>query len=97
MIRDDHHIVAVNDRFRPVKGQVRVLDRETGRDAFSGEFEVQANATADLGVIQWEGQGLFLIDATVDGEELRNYYLYGAPPFDFMRFDPLLRQARARQ
>lgn len=96
MIRDDHRIVAVNDRFCDVKGMVRVIDQETGKEAFSREFEVAANATADLGTVEWECQGIFLIDATVGGEELRNYYLYGAPPFDFARFDPLLKEARRR-
>ena len=96
MIRDDHRIVAVNDRFHAVKGSVRVVDRETGKEAFSREFEVAANATSDLGTVEWEGQGIFLIDAAVDGDELRNYYLYGTPPFDFARFDPLLKEARIR-
>jgi hypothetical protein len=57
-------------------------------------FEVAANATAELGMIAWSGQGVFLIEAEMDGDRLRNYYLYGDPPFDFTRFSPLLVEAR---
>ena len=94
MIRDDHKVVAVNDRFHAVKGTVRIVDRESGTVAMERSFEVAANATAELGSIAWSEQGLFLIEAEVDGENLGNYYLYGSPPFDFARFSPMLAEAR---
>ena len=94
MIRDDHKVVAVNDKFRNVAGSVRIYDRETGRAVLDRKYEVSANSTAVLGEIDWNGQGVFMIEYSVDGEQYRNYYLYGEPPFDFARIDPLLRDAR---
>ena len=94
MIRDDRKVIAVNDRFHAVKGTVRITDRESGKVAMARTFEVAANATAELGAIAWAGQGVFLIEAEMDGDRLRNYYLYGDPPFDFARFSPLLDEAR---
>ena len=94
MIRDDHSLVAVNDRFRNVRGYVKVFDRESGRVVFEDRYTVKANSTAVLGTIEWVGQGVFEIEYTVDEEWHRNYYLYGNPPFDFARFDPLLKEVR---
>ncbi len=94
MIRDDRKVIAVNDRFHAVKGTVRITDWESGKVAMVRSFEVAANATAELGAIAWSGQGVFLIEAEMDGDRLRNYYLYGDPPFDFTRFSPLLVEAR---
>jgi beta-mannosidase len=97
MVRDDRKVIAVNDRLHAVKGKVRVMDRESGKVVLERGFEVAANATAELGTIEWSGQGVFLIDAEVDGDRLCNYYLYGEPPFDFARFHPLLVEARRRR
>jgi len=96
MIRDDRKVIAVNDRLHPVKGFVRIVDRESGRVAIERSFEVAANATAEIGTIEWTGQGVFLIDAKVDGDVLYNYYLYGEPPFDFAKFSPILIESRKR-
>ena len=96
MIRDDRKVIAVNDRFHAVKGMVRITDWGSGKVAMVRSFEVAANTTAELGMIAWSGQGVFLIEAEMDGDRLRNYYLYGDPPFDFAHFSPLLRQARER-
>ena len=96
MIRDDHKVVAVNDRFRAVNGNVRIMDRETGRVVLERVYEVAPNATAEIGTLEWSGQGVFDIEYAVDEEWHRNYYLYGAPPFDFVRFNRLLREVRAR-
>ncbi len=95
MIRDDHKVVAVNDRFRAVKGDVRIMDRETGRVVLAKDYSVGANATAEIGTLDWSGQGVFEIEYAVDEEWHRNYYLYGEPPFSFARIDPLLKEARA--
>ena len=96
MIRDDHRAVAVNDRFHPVKGSVKIYDCETGAVAMERSFEVAANAVVELGAVEWNGQGVLLIDVEVDSDVLRNYYLYGEPPFDFARFSPLLFKVRRR-
>ena len=94
MIRDDHKAVAVNDRFHAVNGRVRIADRESGKVVLERPFSVMPNATVELGRIDWTGQGVFLIDAEVDGDRLHNYYLYGDPPFDFAHFNRLLSEAR---
>ena len=97
MVRDDRKVVAVNDRLHPVKGRVKIIDRDSGKIVMERGFEVASNATAELGEIAWSGQGIFLIDAEVDGDVLRNYYLYGDPPFDFARFSPPLVEVRNRR
>ena len=94
MIRDDHKVIAVNDRFHKVNGSLRISDRETGRVVLNRKYEVAANATAVLGEVAWNGQGVFEIEYHVDEEWHRNYYLYGEPPFNFARIDPLLRSVR---
>ena len=94
MIRDDHKVIAVNDRFRAVKGFVKVVDREKGTVVMDRAYTVAANATAELGRIEWSGQGVFEIEYSVDEDWHRNYYLYGEPPFDFARIDPLLKDSR---
>lgn len=35
----------------------------------------------DLAPVAWEGQGLFRIEYTADGETFRTHYLHGEPPF----------------
>ena len=94
MVRDDHKVVAVNDRLRRVGGYVRIFDRESGNVLLEREYKVDANATAVLGEIAWRGQGVLEVEYGVDEEWHRNYYLYGDPPFDFARMDPLLRDVR---
>ena len=82
MLYDDHRAVAVNDRLYPVKGHATFTDHATGKVLLDTDYEVAANATADLGTVPFSGQGVVDIAYTCDGLSLRNYFLYGEPPFD---------------
>ena len=85
MVRDDHRVVAVNDTLRPVRGQVRITDRESGRVVFETSYEVPANAAKELGSVEWTGRGLLDIAYEQGGLRQTNWFLYGEPPFDFLK------------
>ena len=36
------------------------------------------------------GQGVVLIDATLDGKTYKNHFLYGEPPFDWVKLRGLM-------
>ena len=61
-------------------------------------FVVSAMVALSLGAAQsLPLDGTWRLDWRFEGEggdRLRNYYLYGDPPFDFTRFSPLLVEAR---
>ncbi len=97
MIRDDKKVIAVNDRFHKVSGEVKISDNITRNVVLHRRYEVAANAVSVIGEIAWSGQGVFDIEYHVDGEVCRNYYLYGAPPFDFDRISPILKNVREAQ
>ena len=40
-----------------------------------------------------EGQGVLLIEYKTAGQQLRNHYLYGEPPFDFAIYQKLMTKA----
>ena len=89
-VRDDHRVVAVNDTLRPVRGQVKISDKATGAVVFEKEYEVGANALADLGTVAFSGQGVLAIDWVQGGEKGHNHFLYGEIPFDWRAIRPLL-------
>lgn len=73
---------AANDTRRPHQGTVKVSDLATGRILFDQQFTVAANERELLaGIPQLPGQGVLLIEYTVDGKAYKNHYLYGTPPF----------------
>ena len=82
MLFDDHRAVAVNDRLHPVKGHARFTDHASGKVLLDVDYAVDANSTAEIGVVPFEGQGLIDIEYSCDGLTLSNYFLYGEPPFD---------------
>ena len=81
---DDHTAWAVNDALRPVKGCAKFSDAATGDILLdAGEFEIPSNGKLALGSVPFSGQGVVLIDATLDGKPYTNHFLYGEPPFDW--------------
>ena len=82
MVRDDGGVFAVNDTRRPVVGRVKIKDRESGELVFEAEYAVPVNATKEIGVVAWSGQGVLDIAYEQDGVSRRNWFLYGEPPFE---------------
>ncbi len=78
---DDRTAWAVNDVRRAVKGHVKISDKATGKVWLEKDIEIPANGKLELGKIPFEGQGLVMIEATLDGKPFRNHFLYGEPPF----------------
>ena len=71
-----------NCTLTPVEGEVKVSDVASGRTLWKGGFRAEANtATAIAPVDPGAGQGVLLIEYTVDGVRRVNHYLYGEPPF----------------
>lgn len=85
MVRDDHKVVAVNDTLSPVKGKVKIVDRESGKILLQKPYSVPANAAAEIGAVAWSGQGILDIAYEQGGEEHTNWFLFGEPPFDFKK------------
>ena len=81
---DDHTAWAVNDARRPVKGRAVFTDAETGERRLAvDDFEIPANGKLSLGSVPFEGQGVVLIDAVLDGQPFKSHFLYGEPPFNW--------------
>ena len=81
---DDHTAWAVNDTLRPVKGSAKFTDAATGEMLLEvAEFEIPSNGKLELGKVPFSGQGVVLIEATLDGKPYRNHFLYGEPPFNW--------------
>ncbi len=83
MLGDDHLAWAINDRLYPVKGHARFTDKVSGKVLLDRDYEVAANSKTCLGTIPFGGQGLVVIEYAADGENLKNHFLYGEPPFDW--------------
>lgn len=83
MVRDDHKVVAVNDTLKPVNGEVKVVDRESGKVLLEKSYSIPKNAVAEIGFVTWSGQGVLDIVYEQGGEKHVNWFLYGEPPFDF--------------
>ena len=97
MVRDDRRVIAVNDTLGAVKGSVRISDAASGRTVFvQGDFTIPANGTRDLGAVDWSGQGVLVIEATLGGRPFVNHFLYGEIPFDYAKVKALLPYARER-
>ena len=78
---DDHTAWAVNDARRAVKGHVKISDKASGKVWMEKDFDIPANGKTELGKIPFAGQGVVMIEATLDGRAFRNHFLYGEPPF----------------
>lgn len=82
MIDDDFKLVVANDTLKPAKGHVKVIDADSKKTVFEGDFEVPANAKADIAQLPTQdGQGVLLIEYSVGGKSQFNHYMYGKPPF----------------
>lgn len=82
MVDDDFKLVAANDTLKAAKGHVKVIDADSKKTVFEGDFEVPANAKTDIARLPaQDGQGVLLIEYTVDGKPQFNHYMYGRPPF----------------
>ena len=85
---------AVNDSREPAEGKVKVTDVGSGKVVFKGKFSVAANGRSLVtGLPIPEGQGVLLIEYETAGQQLRNHYLYGEPPFDFAIYQKLMTKA----
>ena len=85
MVRDDHKVVAINDTLRPVEGNVKVMDRKSGSVLLKKPYSVPRNSAAEIGSVEWSGQGVLDIAYEQGGEKHTNWFLYGEPPFDFKK------------
>ena len=81
IVTEDRRLVVVNDLLAPVKGRMKVTEAATGQVVLERDYEAAANAVTDLAPVGWNGQGMFIIDYTVDGKAFRTHYLHGEPPF----------------
>ncbi len=83
MINDNLEIVVTNDTFNESKGKVRVVDVDSGKEVFAGDYTVPANGKSTVGKVKApKEQGMFVIEYTVgNGEKQLNHYMYGKPPF----------------
>ena len=82
---DDGTAWAVNDTLKPVKGAATLTDAATGRVFLEKTFEIPANGKLALGHVDFAGQGVVKIAATLGGRPYRNHFLYGLPPFDWAK------------
>ena len=81
IVTDFGRLVVVNDSLKAVKGHVKLTEAKTGAVVLERDYEAPANGVLDLAPVTWEGQGLFRIEYTADGETFRTHYLHGEPPF----------------
>lgn len=96
---DDLEITGVNDSFKPVSGEVRITDAESGEKLFEKKFKIPANGKAVLGRIAETPaeRGMLLIEYEIGGRKLLNHYLYGKPPFalgDYLKWQKALKIER---
>lgn len=96
---DDLEITGVNDSFKPVSGEVRITDAESGEKLFEKKFKIPANGKAALGRIAETPaeRGMLLIEYEIGGRKLLNHYLYGKPPFalgDYLKWQKKLKIER---
>ncbi len=92
--RDGLHPLQVsNDTRQTATGTVHVTDVATGRQLAEHSFEVPANGKVHVGnVAQMRGQGILLIEYTVNGQAFKNHYTYGEPPFRLATYQELLKK-----
>jgi beta-mannosidase len=75
-------LMAANDTRHEAHGTVKVTDVESGKTIYQSNFIVPRNGKACLAKLpEPQGQGVYLIKYTVDGQEYGNHYLYGKAPY----------------
>jgi len=83
MINDNFEVLCANEKLTPRKVSVKVRDVDSGKVLLDlAEIEIDSNSLKKLATIEKQnGQGMLIIEYTVDGKKLENHYLYGKPPF----------------
>ena len=81
MVDENGDVLVVNDLLRDVKGRVELIDAETGKSLFVGDYVCAANAVRKVGAVRFDGQGVAKIRYTVEGDAqpYDSHYLYGGP------------------
>lgn len=91
MINDEKEntlsLIVTNDTRKPADGTVLVTEVASGKEIYKGVFNCDANGNGLIAQLPaMEGQGILLINYTVNGKKLSNHYLYGAPPFNLQDY-----------
>lgn len=84
MVNDKLEVVCANEPLKPATVSVKITDIESGKVLLTlDSAKIDANSVKTLAKLgELEGQGMLLIEYTVDGKRnLKNHYLYGKPPF----------------
>ena len=71
-----------------------VRDVASDKVILSSQITVPKNCTKEIATLKEpDGQGMLLIEYTVDGEAFKNHYIYGDPTFDFETVKGLYEKA----
>ena len=91
-----HPLMVTNDTREAHKGTVKITDIESGREIYSGNFEVERNGITRIATLpEIEGQGIALITYTVDGgKPQNNHYLYGKAPYKLDDYKKWLKKTK---
>ncbi len=83
MINDNLELIVANDTPNEVNGNVRVVDVDSDKELFAGDFKVSSNGKTNVTKLKTKKpQGMLLIEYTLNGDKKHlNHYLYGKPPF----------------
>jgi len=84
-----HRVAIGNDSLAPAQGEYTVRDADSNRVIMQGQYEVEANANADLGKVPVAGLGehrLLLLEWTVGERRFGNHYVLGAAPLPLARY-----------
>lgn len=80
-------LVAVNDTRQGASGTVTVTDIASGKQLYTGSFQVGPNDKARIASLpELPGRGMLLVSYEVGGRSYKNHYLYGHPPFDLKQY-----------
>jgi hypothetical protein len=78
IVTDFGRLVVVNDSRETVKGHVKLTEAATGKVVLERDYEAAPNGVTDLAPVGWNGQGMFIIDYTVQCAAGRD-----APPYQY--------------
>ena len=92
IVTEDRRLVVVNDMLTSARGRVKIVETATGNVVLERDYEVPPNCVLDLAPVTWNGQGLFVIDYTANGETCRTHYLHGEPPFAWSDYSRWMRE-----
>ena len=80
-------LIVCNDTLRPVQGEYRVWDADTGETLAGGSFRADANTSKKLAGVDifYSDKRLLILELTIGGKTVRNYRLTGEVPYDLAR------------